>query len=60
MALSGGMDSTSLLLRKLRENNEVYTIGFDYGQKHIIELSRAQANIEYLNKLILFQLIIVK
>ena len=48
MALSGGMDSTSLLLRKLRENNEVYTIGFDYGQKHIIELSRAQANIEYL------------
>jgi len=50
MALSGGMDSTSLLLRKLRENNEVYTIGFNYGQKHIIELSRAQANIEYLSE----------
>ncbi len=48
MALSGGMDSTSLLLRKLREGNIVYTIGFDYGQKHVIELSRAERNIEYL------------
>ena len=42
MALSGGMDSTSLLLRLLRENNTVFTIGFDYGQKHVVELSRQQ------------------
>jgi 7-cyano-7-deazaguanine synthase len=48
MAFSGGMDSTSLLLKLLRESNKVYTIGFNYGQKHIIELDRAQKNIEYL------------
>ena len=48
MALSGGMDSTSLLLRLLRENNTVFTIGFDYGQKHVVELSRANKNIDYL------------
>ena len=40
MAFSGGMDSTSLLLRLLREGNKVYTIGFNYGQKHIVELER--------------------
>ena len=50
MAFSGGMDSTSLLLRLLREGNEVYTIGFNYGQKHIIELTRAQSNIDYLTE----------
>ncbi len=50
MALSGGMDSTSLLLRLLREGNTVYTIGFNYGQKHILELSRAQDNIDYLSE----------
>ena len=50
MALSGGMDSTSLLLRLIREGNTVYTIGFNYGQKHIVELSRAQDNIDYLSE----------
>ena len=50
MAFSGGMDSTSLLLRLLRNGKTVYTIGFNYGQKHLIELSRAQMNIEYLAK----------
>ena len=49
MAFSGGMDSTSLLLRLLREGNKVYTIGFNYGQKHIVELERAQMNIDYLS-----------
>ena len=48
MALSGGMDSTSLLLRLLREGNTVYSIGFNYGQKHIVELKRAEKNIQYL------------
>ena len=48
LAFSGGMDSTSLLLRLLREGYQVYTIGFNYGQKHIIELTRAQMNIDYL------------
>ena len=46
MALSGGMDSTSLLLRLLREGNAVYSIGFNYGQKHIVELKRAEKNIQ--------------
>ena len=50
MALSGGMDSTSLLLRLIREGNSVYTIGFNYGQKHIVELERAEQNIAYLEK----------
>ena len=49
-AFSGGMDSTSLLLRLRREGNEVYTIGFNYGQKHIIELTRAESNIDYLTE----------
>ena len=51
MALSGGMDSTSLLLRLIREGNSVYTIGFNYGQKHIVELERAEQNIAYLEKM---------
>lgn len=48
MALSGGMDSTSLLLHLLAEGYEVHTISFDYGQKHHIELQRAEANLNYL------------
>ena len=47
MALSGGMDSTSLLLRLLRENNTVFTIGFDYGQ-NTLSSCRANKNIDYL------------
>ena len=48
MALSGGMDSTALLLRMLARRREVTCISYDYGQKHILELQRAAANIEYL------------
>ena len=48
MALSGGMDSTSLLLRMLARGSEVTCISYDYGQKHIVELDRATANIDYL------------
>lgn len=50
MALSGGMDSTGLLLRLLAEGYTVSCISYDYGQKHKIELDRAQQNIEYLSK----------
>ena len=49
MALSGGMDSTSLLLRMLARGSEVTCISYDYGQKHVIELDRASANIDYLS-----------
>jgi 7-cyano-7-deazaguanine synthase len=50
MALSGGMDSSSLLLRLLREDYIVTAISFDYGQKHRIELERASELIEYLSQ----------
>ena len=49
MALSGGMDSTSLLLHMLARGSEVTCISYDYGQKHVIELDRASANIDYLS-----------
>lgn len=48
MALSGGMDSTSLLLNLIREGYVVSCISYDYGQKHSIELERAKKNIEFL------------
>ena len=48
MALSGGMDSTALLLRMLARGCSVTCISYDYGQKHAIELERASANIAYL------------
>ncbi len=49
MALSGGMDSTSLLLHLLANGYEVHTISFNYGQKHLIELERAENNLKYLS-----------
>ena len=49
MALSGGMDSTALLCRLLADGYEVSCISYDYGQKHVVELERAKANIAYLS-----------
>lgn len=48
MALSGGMDSTSLLLHLLSKGYEVTAISFNYGQKHVIELERAASLIDRL------------
>ena len=48
MALSGGMDSTALLMRLLADGYKVDCISYKYGQKHSVELERAQMNIEYL------------
>ena len=48
MALSGGMDSTALLCRLLADGYAVSCISYDYGQKHVIEIDRAKANIDYL------------
>ena len=48
MSLSGGMDSTALLMKMLSDGYEVTCISYDYGQKHSIEIDRAKANIEYL------------
>lgn len=47
ICLSGGMDSTSLLLRLLAEGRKVFGLSFDYGQKHKLELTRLQKNIDY-------------
>lgn len=40
--LSGGMDSATLLWKAKKEYDKIYTISFDYGQKHIIELKYAK------------------
>ena len=49
LSLSGGLDSSTLLLRCLKEYQTVTAISFDYGQKHRVELERAQSLVEYLN-----------
>ncbi len=48
MALSGGMDSTGLLMRLLADGYTVSCITFEYGQKHVVEVERASQNIQYL------------
>jgi 7-cyano-7-deazaguanine synthase len=42
------MDSSSLLLHLLANGYEVTALGFDYGQKHKIELNRATQLVKYL------------
>lgn len=49
LSLSGGMDSSTLLLRLLADGYEVTALSFDYGQKHSVELERAQSLVHYLN-----------
>jgi len=49
VSLSGGMDSSTLLLKALNEYETVTALSFDYGQKHRAELERAQQLIKYLS-----------
>ena len=49
LSLSGGMDSSTLLLHLLSTGYEVTALSFDYGQKHKVELERAQQLIDYVN-----------
>lgn len=49
LSLSGGMDSSTLLLHLLANGYEVTALSFDYGQKHSIELERAKELVDYLN-----------
>ena len=49
ISLSGGMDSSTLLLRAIKEYDTVTALSFNYGQKHVVELERAQSLIDYLN-----------
>lgn len=50
LSLSGGMDSSTLLIHLLAEGYQVTAIGFDYGQKHRLELDRAKKLVKYLQK----------
>ena len=50
VSLSGGMDSSTLLLRCLKEYDSVTALSFDYGQKHRVELERAQSLVDYINE----------
>lgn len=49
LSLSGGMDSSTLLLHLLVKGYNVTALSFDYGQKHKVELERATELVEYLN-----------
>ena len=49
LSLSGGMDSSTLLLHLLANGYEVTALSFDYGQKHHVELERAQELVKYVN-----------
>jgi 7-cyano-7-deazaguanine synthase len=50
LSLSGGMDSSTVLLHLLANGYEVTALSFDYGQKHKVELDRAQALVDYINE----------
>ena len=43
LSLSGGMDSSTVLLRLLADGYTVTALSFDYGQKHRVELDRAKS-----------------
>jgi 7-cyano-7-deazaguanine synthase len=49
LSLSGGMDSSTLLLHLLANDYDVTALSFDYGQKHKVELQCAVDLVEYLN-----------
>jgi 7-cyano-7-deazaguanine synthase len=48
LSLSGGLDSSTLLLHLLNYDYHVTCVSFDYGQKHKVELERAQSLVDYL------------
>jgi len=49
LSLSGGMDSSTLLLHLLANGYEVTALSFNYGQKHNVELERAKELVRYIN-----------
>ena len=50
MSLSGGMDSTSVLIRLINEGYKIDCLSFNYGQKHVVEIEKAIENIAYLGE----------
>ena len=55
LSLSGGMDSSTLLLHLLNEGYDCTCLSFDYGQKHKVELERATELIKYINQYSLWE-----
>jgi 7-cyano-7-deazaguanine synthase len=49
LSLSGGLDSSTLLLHLLANDYQVTCLSFDYGQKHSVELDRAESLVDYIN-----------
>ena len=50
IALSGGLDSCSLLLNLLSKNYSVTALSFNYGQKHLVEVRMAKKIVRFLSK----------
>lgn len=50
VSLSGGMDSTSLATRLLSQGYRVLAISFDYGQKHKVEIERAESFCKFMQE----------
>lgn len=50
ISLSGGLDSTCLLLELLAQGMEVRAYSFYYGQKHNIELTKVKNNVKFLQE----------
>ena len=43
--LSGGVDSTTILAIAQSQGYDVYTMSFRYGQRHVLELDSAEADL---------------
>lgn len=50
LSISGGMDSTCLLMKLLSEGRNVKAYSFFYGQRHAVELKKLKKNIKFLQK----------
>ena len=42
LLLSGGIDSATILTSITKENEKVFALTFDYGQKHYAEIEKAK------------------
>ena len=49
ISLSGGLDSSCLLIRLLALGYEVHGVSFNYGQKHHVELFKLKTNLDFLS-----------
>ena len=50
ISLSGGLDSTTVLLKLLTEGYTITATSFNYGQKHLVEIEKAQELVNYLQQ----------